>query len=309
MEGQPGATVSNRAWIELLHAEVCWVLAGAGVDALVIKGPSVAQWLYPEGGRESADVDLLVRPAHWDAAVAALTGRGFGQTWAGRRDGEVSDHSADLSRTDPELGEHGIDLHKYFPGIDLSPSAAFEVLWGRRVPGSQAGIDVWFPDAPSRALVVALHAARDPHSAKVAEDLRRAMAALDEQEQAALSALASELDARGALRAGLETQPETAGFVEALGLADAEVSTYWELRSHGAGRTAVRLDQLRATPWRHRPGQVGRWLFPSPALMRTRDPRATGGAVGLGVAYLRRLGDGARLLPGAVRDLRRARRP
>ena len=66
---------------------------------------------------------------------------------------------------------------------------------------------------------------------------------------------------------------------------NADVSTYWELRSHGAGRTAVRLDQLRELPWQQRPAQVGRWLFPSPALMRTRDQRAAEGPIGLGVAY------------------------
>ena len=41
-----------------------------------------------------------------------------------------------LSRTDPELGLHGVDLHRYFPGIDLAPREAFEVLWERRVRGS-----------------------------------------------------------------------------------------------------------------------------------------------------------------------------
>jgi hypothetical protein len=309
MQDESGAAVSNRAWIELLHGEVCWVLADAGADALVIKGPSIAQWLYPEGGRESVDVDLLVRPAHWDRAVAVLVARGFAETWVGRREGEVSDHSLDLQRTDPELGQHGVDLHSYFPGIDLAPSAAFELLWERRLPASQAGVDVSFPDLPSRALITALHAARDPLSPKVAEDLRRAMAALDDAQRDDLKVLAAELQARGALRAGLETQPATADLVELLGLDDAEVSTYWELRSHGAGRTAVRLDQLREMPWRHRPGQIGRWLFPSPALMRTRDQRAAEGTVGLGVAYASRLGEGLRALPSAVRDLRAARRP
>ena len=309
MPDESDAAVSNAAWIELLHAEVCWVLAGAGVDALVIKGPSITDWLYPEGGRESVDVDLLVRPSHWDRAVTALTARGFARTWEGRREGEVSDHSLDLQRTDPELGGHGVDLHSYFPGIDLASSAAFEVLWERRVRGTQAGVEVTFPDVTSRALIVALHAARDPRSAKVAEDLRRAMAALNPEERDDLALLAAELQARGALRAGLETQPETTDVVGALGLGDAEVSTYWELRSHGAGRTAVRLDQLRAAPWRERPGQVARWLFPSPALMRTRDQRAAEGTIGLGVAYAARLGQGVRALPAAVRELRAARRP
>ena len=65
-------TVSNRAWLELLHAEVCWALANQDIAILVIKGPATSTWLYPEGERESADVDLLLRPSQWDAARSIL---------------------------------------------------------------------------------------------------------------------------------------------------------------------------------------------------------------------------------------------
>lgn len=335
MEASPSAPVSNRAWIELLHAEACWALEQAGVDVLVVKGPTLMDWLYPEGGRESADVDLLVRPEHWAGAVQVLTGRGFGETYAGTREGETAEHSLDLQRHDPELGGHGVDLHRYFPGIDLDPARAFDVLWGRRERGAQAGVGVWYPDVVARALVAGLHAARDPGSAKAAEDLRRALVALDAgraagaaelaghapgrlaagaalaapeaRQLAELAALAALLRARVALRAGLETHAESASYVERLGLGDVEVSAYWELMSHSSGRLAARMDQWQRRPWRARPALVWRWLFPTPALMRVRDPGASRGRVGLGVAYVRRLGDGVRLVPGAVRDLRAAR--
>ena len=171
-------TVSNRAWLELLHAEVCWTLAGRGVDVLVIKGPSIGEWLYPQGDRESADVDLLLRPSQWDAAVAALEARGFEPTYSGFRETESSLHSLDLQRTDPTQGQHGLDLHLYFPGIDADPEDAFDVLWADRALSEQAGIPVWFPSLEARALIIALHAARQPGFAKTEEDLRRAMAAL-----------------------------------------------------------------------------------------------------------------------------------
>jgi Uncharacterised nucleotidyltransferase len=307
MEGQPGATVSNRAWIELLHAEVCWVLAGAGVDALVIKGPSIAQWLYPEGGRESADVDLLVRPAHWDRAVEVLTERGFRDTLDDFRDGEAPPHSVTLSRTDPELGAHAVDLHRHFPGMDASPATTFDALWGRRVEASQAGVPVWFPDVTSRALVIALHIARDPHPAKTAEDLRRAWAELDADHRRELRDLATQVHAEPALRAGLETLPETTPGVQELGLSDVEVPAIWVLQSQGASGTALHLFEVAEQPLWRRPVTALRWAFPSPAVMRIRDPRASRGTVALSGAYARRLRDGLRDLPRALRELRRAR--
>ena len=126
-------TVSNRSWLELLHAEACWALADRGIDALVIKGPSIGEWLYPEGDRESADVDLLLRPSQWDAATSVLEARGFEPTYAGFRETETALHSLDLQRTNAEQGRHGLDLHHYFPGIDADPEDAFDVLWGDRV--------------------------------------------------------------------------------------------------------------------------------------------------------------------------------
>ena len=222
---------------------------------------------------------------------------------------EPPKHSMTLSRSDPDMGRHSIDLHRYFPGIDLSPSAAFEVLWARRVRGSQGAIQVWFPDLPARALIIALHAARDPHSLKTGEDLRRAVSSLGQDQRDDLASLAQLLEARAALKAGLETEPETRRAVADLGLTDVAVPPYWTLRSQGTSGTAIHLEELAGLPWSKRPAAVWHWLIPSPALMRVRDPRAAQGAKGLAAAYASRLGHGVRGLPDAVRDLRAARRP
>ncbi len=58
--------IGARAWLDLLHAEACWLLAEQGIDAMILKGPATARWLYPEGGRQSVDVDLLVDPGRLD---------------------------------------------------------------------------------------------------------------------------------------------------------------------------------------------------------------------------------------------------
>ena len=300
--------ISNRAWIELLHAEVCWALNRAGVDALVIKGPSIGEWLYPEGRPESADVDVLVRPGHCDAAVEALAGLDFADTLVGFRGEEPPDHSVTLARTDESKGHHGVDVHRYFPGIERDPEAAFDIVWSRRTAGTQADLPVWFPDEVTRALLIALHEARDPLATKTYEDLRRALAALTEPQLDDLALVADELDAQAALRAGLEAHPDTAAAVDRLGLGDVEVPLEWALLSHAADGTAWRLGRLAEMPLRQRPGQVTRWLFPSPALMRYRNPEAAEGTVALARAYAVRLGQGARRAPRAVRQWRDARR-
>ena len=58
--------VSARAWSELLHAEVAYLLRHAGIPVLHIKGPTVALWLYDEGERPWGDVDILVPPSRLD---------------------------------------------------------------------------------------------------------------------------------------------------------------------------------------------------------------------------------------------------
>jgi hypothetical protein len=293
-------TVSSSAWIELLHAELCWALARADVDVLVLKGPSLRLWLYPEG-RDSLDVDLLVRPADWAQAVDVLRARGFTASHAGRGPGETSDHSEEFHRVDPGLGGHSVDLHRYFPGIEATPEVAFGVLWRARAPGCVGGVDVWFPDLAARTLLAALHAARDPYSAKATEDLRRAAAQLQPATAAGLIDLAEQLQARGALRAGLETQPSTRDLVEQLGLQGVEVPDEWRLRSEGAGLTALRLSHLQEIPWAQRPATLGRWLFPSPTLIRDRMQLTDASTARLALAYLERLKNGAVGLPKAMR--------
>ena len=299
-------TVSNRLWLELLHAEVCWTLGSQGIDALVIKGPSISQWLYPEGDRESADVDLLLRPSHWDAAVSALEGLGFEATYSGFRETETALHSHDLQRTDEEHGLHGIDLHHYFPGIEADPEDAFDVLWEQRAAAQQAGVDVWFPSLEARALIIGLHVARQPDIEKSMEDLRRALEALTVSQLEAMASLALRLKAQPALRAGLETMPETADYVGGLGLSDIEVPTYWRLLSQGADLLSIELERVRSLPPRQRAAAMGRWLFPSAASLRARHPEIGDSRVRLAGVYVRRWGSGLKRLPSAVRRVRRA---
>ena len=64
--------------IDRMIAEVFDALAGASIEAILLKGPAIAGWLYAEGEiRAYGDGDFLVARAQWDAAGAVLRELGF----------------------------------------------------------------------------------------------------------------------------------------------------------------------------------------------------------------------------------------
>ena len=301
------ARPSSRAWTELLHAEVAYLLRTAGIDVLHLKGPTVALWLYEEGERPWGDVDVLVAPSRLQEALEVLADRGLVERYPGVNLVTTEDHAVTVARTDPAIGLDEVDVHQRFPGIRADPERAFVELWRRREPDQLAHTDVWFPDLTSRALLVALNTARSPGSVKALGDLERLFTARAGVEWDLVVDLARRLDALPALRAGLELDPSGPAVIAANGLDAVAVDPEWQLRLAGAPRTALRLDELRRLPWGRRPRAVRRWLVPSPAVIRMRDPRAATGRPALAAAYLRRLRDGVRDLPSSVRAVQKTR--
>ena len=302
-----GNRPTSRAWTELLHAEVAYTLRRAGIPVLHIKGPTVGLWLYEDGERHWGDVDILVPPDRMHEALAVLQRKGLDEINPGVNRHTSSDHAIPLRRKDPAIGWDDVDVHDRFEGLDRDPTATFAELWRRREPARLAHTDVWFPDLPSRAVLVALNAARGGGTAKSLEDLARLLRITTEPEWELVLALAGRLDALPALRAGLELLPDGRQVVATTSLHTVPVSPEWRLRVSAAPRTALRIEELSRVPWSRRPRVVWRWLFPPVAVLRMRDPRAEGPA-GVVLAHARRLQDGARSLPGALAELRRSRR-
>jgi hypothetical protein len=293
----------ESAWSELAHARAVHVLRTAGVDALVLKGPAVAAWLYPEG-RTSGDCDLLVAPSSLPAARQALTGHGYTDQYAGVHAGEVAEHSAVFA--DGAMGGRELDLHTTFPGLGAAPERVWAALWARRTPASLGHVPVHFPDPASTALVLVLHAARDGLAApRGVEDVRRAVAALDENGWRDVAALARELDATAALAAGLRLLPDGAALADRLGLGGA-TDPEWALRSASGSTLALRLVQLRTASWPGRVRLLAREAFPSAAFLRQGWPVARRGPLGLAAAYVQRLASLVRRLPAAWREARGA---
>jgi hypothetical protein len=305
------AEVSARAWSELLHAEVAYRLRQADVPVLHIKGPSVALWLYRDGERPWGDVDILVPPSRMDQALLTLQAAGFTELYPGVNRHTTTDHAITLAHNMPgDAASHRseVDVHDRFEGIEADSEQAFELLWSRRQRSRLAHVDVWFPDTPSRALLVAINTARDATS-KAREDLVRLLRTLNEQDWEEVVDLARRLAALPALRAGLEIDSAGADVVRRIGLSEVEVSPEWRLRTSHAPRTALRLEELRRMPRSQRSTAMLRWLFPAPGIIRMRDPAARGGTLRLAAGYARRYRDGIRSLAPSLRALGSVRHP
>ncbi len=307
VDGPQEMRASAQAWIELLHAEIGYLLGRAGIPALHIKGPTVALWLYPPGERSWGDVDVLVAPSRMAEALAVLGEHRFTEVFAGVNRSTSTDHAISVRRTDPAAGADEVDVHDCFPGIDADPERAFAILWARRQPAQLAHIDVSFPDLPTRAILTVLNTARTSGSAQPRRDLQRLLAADRSLDWPDVLELARAVEALPALRAGLELEDVGRRLIAATVLRHIPVSVEWKLRLADAPRTALRLDELARLPWSQRFSAVGRWVLPPPAILRMRDPRAARSRLALTFAYLRRLGDGVRALPSSIRALRRSR--
>jgi hypothetical protein len=306
------AIVSPRAWAELVHAQVGTLLARAEVPCLHIKGPTVATWLYDEGERAWGDVDILLPPSAMDRALEVLLASGFSHRDPGLRWRTSEDHALTLWHDPDGSTVHGaaaeLDVHHRFPGIGADPERAFAELWRRREPVRLAGLDVWFPDLPSRSLLLVLNVARDPRGTKAREDLRRLLVSSTDEDWRRTIALARRLDALPALRAGLELEAAGRDLVARTPLAGVEVSGVWRLRSQGSSRTAVRIEELRSLGPVARARAIAGWVVPSPAIIRMRDPRAADSAWALARGYAARYRQGARELRRSVGELREVRR-
>jgi hypothetical protein len=305
--------VSSRAWSELLHAQVGTLLGRAGIPCLHIKGPTIATWqaLYADGERTWGDVDILVPPSGMDRALEVLLASGFSHRDPGLRWRTSEDHALTLWHDPDGRASHGaaaeVDVHHRFQGMERDPELAFAELWRRREPAELAGLDVWFPDVPSRSLILVLNAARDSKGPKAREDLRRLVAVASDADWRRTIALARRVDALQALRAGIEVEPEGHDLVARTSLADVQVSAAWRLRAQGSTRTAVRIEELRSLGTLAKIRTMAAWVVPSPAVIRYRDPRAADSMWLLLRAYAARYRQGATGLRQSVRELRALR--
>jgi hypothetical protein len=276
--------------LEPVAAELFGAFANRGIDALLLKGPALAHLLYEPGEhRAYVDLDLLVAPAHLEQAGALLEGLGYRNTAErlGIEDvGGVVHADTWLSPIDA-AESHELDVHRWLPGAETAPEAAWEALRRHRSAITLAGVQIPVLAREGQALQLATHAAQHgPTYIKGLGELSLALERwpLDVWRQAA--SLAAEVGAADAFAAGLRLVPQGAWTTAELQLAD-PTALDWEIRHLGERpRGAFHVDAFRdAATLRDRLGLARKALLPNPRWLAVEYHWAKRGPVRLALAY------------------------
>lgn len=295
--------------VDDLIAEVHEAFALASIDAILLKGPAIAAWLYDEDEiRPYGDGDFLVARTQWEAAGAVLRELGFEEDVAQlEHPGLESFASYPWGRLSEGVGVQSIDMHATLAGVQAGFPAVWSVFSSGAADIVVAGRRMRMLGEPARALHVALHAAHH-HEGKPLIDLERALARLDDGLWRQAAQVAESLGATAAFATGLRLTPAGDALARRLGVHGAH-SVAAELKvanvplSEGLERLA-RAPGVRAKfriAWRE--------LAPTADFLRWWSPElAHRGRLGLAAAYVRRVVWLLCRLPGGLRAWRRARR-
>ena len=238
------AAAGTRLHIDGGTAEVLDSFDRAGVRAIMLKGPSIARWLYTDGTeRPYNDCDLLVAPEQFDAAGQTLRALGY-EPLLDRWGLPAWWYGHAVAWTHPD-GRVGVDLHRTLLGVGVNPATAWRVLSADPDELVVAGRRVRCLGLPARAMHVALHATQHGPGTQPAVDLERAVTVCDDALWVGAARLAAQLDATAAFVAGLRLTPG------------------WGADRHPAGAARCSLDH----------GRVAR-EHPSPARARVRGAGA-----------------------------------
>ncbi len=269
-------------------AEVVDALRRERVRAIVLKGPSLTNWLYDDGFRPYLDSDLLVDPLKIPVAEQVLSRLGFHHPAREDIPHDRPWHAHFWIRE--EWKPATIDLHRTLIGAAVPP----EELWLRLSQETEqmrlAGLNVEILNVRARALHVALHAASDGiRHGRPLDDLSRALERAPEEVWKQAAELAKALDALPAFSTGLRLLPAGKALAARL-----ELPTYRSvelaLRASAMPPLSLGFEWLARTPGlRQKAAFIARKLVPPPSFMRAWSPRAAhGGPLALGVAYLYR---------------------
>ena len=307
--------------IDAMTVEVTSAFAEAGVQSILLKGPTFARLLYPEGGRTYTDSDLLVRRSDIARAEAVLDSLGYFATQEGFAPSERDADSSTFLRVRQGKNPEKVDLH-WNLHLAADPDQTWTAFEGEREHMVLGGRSIAMLNVPARALHVAIHAAqhglmgpqRFEQGGQTGEDLRRALATIARSDWERASVLATEIGAEHAFAYGLRLDPGGAALAAELRLA-IHPPDVWQFRmpfeNSRAARGAASFHRLVAAPsLRAKAVVVGRAVFPSRARAR-RVADSSFGRSSVAGAYLEYWRDAVVGLVPAIRSgikLRRATR-
>jgi hypothetical protein len=302
-------SAARRLALDAAAAEAVLAIRAAGARPILLKGASVAQWLYFEQAweRDYGDVDLLVAPDQFAAATSALIELGYHYRSVSDRAQAPTLHASSWGRG----GQHpaAIDLHRRLYLMHADDTAVWTSL-SENVDVIELGtVAVEVLDVVARTVLLTVHAAWHGAAAdKPIRDLQRALEIVDEPTWVEAAALAERLGASEAFACGLRLAEGGDAMASALGLAG-NVSAELHLRSRSAHTTSLSLLRLvEAGSWRERTRLLTAELAPESDVIRSRSPLARRGRRGLVAAYVWRTLWMTYNLPRATWSMRAARR-
>jgi hypothetical protein len=290
----------GRLRVDAVALEVAGELERSDVPCILLKGRSIAGWLYGRSEpRSYGDADLLVRSSDQARAQDVLKRLAFepdqdaswisgwsnpAQPWVRARDGAL------------------VDLHVGLAGTGIEPDALWRVLSGETEALRMAGSEVRVLAPAARALHIALHVTQhEGGRGQALRDLVLAVDRLDTDVWLAAGELARRLQAVPAFGLALREVPGGADLADRLGLPQsAHARSELEL-----SRLRLALRALEAAPTvAAKARMLASKVMPSPSFMRSWSPLAQRGAGGLTLAYLWRplwlLGRTASALTGHI---------
>jgi hypothetical protein len=260
-------------------AEVVAALQGKGVDPILLKGSTFADWLYRDEVRVSGDVDLLVQPERIADAATVLETLGFVPYHR-----HVSTHAHPWIRSSDGAE---IDLHISPFGPNRPPDYVWRELQGWTETKRIGAVSVRVLNLPARAMHVALHAHQhhEHEPAKRLEDLRRALAQAPFDMWLRAEALADRLWALAEMAEGLLLDPAGQELVQRLPLVRAAAMVLHQHAPLALG--FARIANAKGPVAKLR--TLLRLTFPPPGELGAFSDTPTPTGMGLVLAYPRRL--------------------
>lgn len=290
----------RRVAVDFFTLEVRGHLEAAAVPFILLKGPSLAQWLYPGEFRAYGDCDVLVPRDHKERAGDVLTGLGLE---------DLSTIGGPVNEWRRSTDGFGVDLHESLIGCRVSPDEAWRVLSGATQERIVLGSKVLTLGPDALALHICLHAAQHGCQYELPmEDLSRVLGKLELNDWRRVLQLAETLRAKEFLAAGLHLDKRGKVIRKQLGLplpSDLEAI----LRSEAASSPALFIESVSRTPGLiPKIGAITRRVFPSTLYMRSWSQSSGIETRGLANAYLRRLRWLFTVVPTGFREWRCARK-
>jgi len=302
-----GATAAaQRLRVDYATAAVLNAFEAAGVRTILLKGPSLARWLYAPGDQRTyLDCDLLVPEEDFDTAAAALPPLGFEpEVQEGAMPDWWREHGLTWFRSTDRTA---VDLHRSLPGAHVDAASLWRSLAARTEPVEVGGYTATTLTVAGRALHLALHAAQHAGVPRHVMEVERAIARTDEQTWFEAAELAREIAATAAMGIGLRFTPDGEALADRLGLpSDAPVEV--ALRAEGVPE-ALTVERFSQASWRARAGILRHKLAPPPTYMRKWSPLARRGRLGMALAYVWRPAWILANAPRALKAWRGARKP